>query len=86
MESTAFDSVKVDEPKSVCVIGQYMEDDYFYIETETGNAKVDRIEFLVSSKQKRPQFRLFVRWSIGAQIPARSFRSSPHSHLNPSQE
>lgn len=44
-EPTAFDDVSVDGPKKVCVVGQYSGDDYFYIVTEVGNARVDRIEF-----------------------------------------
>ena len=44
-ESTAFDGVSVDRPKKVYVLGQYHGDDYFYIQTEVGNARVDRIEF-----------------------------------------
>lgn len=44
-EPTAFDGVTVDVRKKVCVVGQYSGDDHFYIETEVGNARVDRIEF-----------------------------------------
>jgi len=44
-EPTAFDDVAVDGPKKVCVVGQYSGDDYFYIVTEVGNARVERIEF-----------------------------------------
>lgn len=44
-EPTAFDDVSVDGRKKVCVVGQYSGDDYFYIVTEVGNARVDRIEF-----------------------------------------
>nr|WP_244551712.1 hypothetical protein [Aromatoleum tolulyticum] len=44
-EPSAFDGVSVDRPKKVCVIGQYSGDDHFYIETDVGNARVDRIEF-----------------------------------------
>lgn len=45
-EPSAFDGVAVDQPKKVCVVVQYAVDDYFYIETEVGNARVDRIEFI----------------------------------------
>jgi hypothetical protein len=44
-ESTAFDGVTVGNPKKICVVGQYPGADYFYIETDAGNARVDRIEF-----------------------------------------
>ena len=44
-EPSAFDGVLVDHPKKVCVNAHYPGDDHFYIETEAGNARVDRIEF-----------------------------------------
>jgi hypothetical protein len=44
-EPSSFDGVSADHPKKVCVMGQYSGDDHFYIETELGNARVDRIEF-----------------------------------------
>jgi hypothetical protein len=44
-EPAAFDEVAVERPKKVCVIGQYSGEDHFYIETEVGNARIDRIEF-----------------------------------------
>lgn len=44
-EPTAFDGVTVEAPKKVCIFGEYPGDDHFYIETDVGNARVDRIEF-----------------------------------------
>lgn len=45
-EPSAFDGVTVDRPKTAHVVGVYSSDDYFYLETEVGNARVDRIEFV----------------------------------------
>lgn len=44
-QPSAFDGVLVGYPKKVCVDARYPGDDHFYIETEVGNARVDRIEF-----------------------------------------
>ncbi|MDQ8023378.1 MAG: hypothetical protein REI94_16185 [Moraxellaceae bacterium] len=44
-ESSAFDGVTVEHPKNVRITVQYPEGNHFYIETEEGDAKVDRIEF-----------------------------------------
>lgn len=45
-QPSAFDSVTVDRPRIMSLIAQYSRDDYFYIETDVGNAKVWSIEFL----------------------------------------
>lgn len=44
-EPAAFGGVSVDHPKKLRVISRYIGDDHFQIETELGNARVDRIEF-----------------------------------------
>ena len=44
-DPSSFEGVSPEHPKKVHIIGQYLGEDHFYIETEFGNARVDRIEF-----------------------------------------
>lgn len=44
-DTSSFEGVSPEHPKKVGIVAKYLGEDHFYIETELGNARVDRIEF-----------------------------------------
>lgn len=84
-DPSSFDGVSPERPKKVHINGQYVGDDHFYIETEMGNARIDRIEFfgeLRIEESKTPvvrtvEYRHLENGEVIAQVAA----FAPHSIL-----